>query len=122
MVDESRSNKGYNLGGIYRNLERYDEAIDAYLQALRINPEYADAWNNLGVAHAYDRLERNDEAIDAYRQVLSINPEYAAAWFNLGLNYSVRGNETAALEAVKELRRFDPERADELLDFISRGR
>ncbi len=40
----------YNLGNGYANLGRRDRAINAYRQALRINPRDANAWNNLGVA------------------------------------------------------------------------
>jgi tetratricopeptide (TPR) repeat protein len=40
----------YNLGNGYANLNRRDRAINAYRQALRLNPRNGLAWNNLGVA------------------------------------------------------------------------
>ena len=76
---------GTTSGSLTSNLKRYDDAIEAYRQALRINPENADAWNNLGIA--YNNLKRYDDAIEAYRQALRINPEYANAWYNLGIAY-----------------------------------
>jgi Flp pilus assembly protein TadD len=37
--------------GYYENaILEYDEAIDAFDKAIEINPEYAGAWNNKGVA------------------------------------------------------------------------
>jgi len=36
------------LGFAYNELKRYNDAIDALRQALRINPEFAYAWTNLG--------------------------------------------------------------------------
>jgi len=42
----------------------------------------------------------------------------AEAWFWLGHGYARSGNRTAALDAVKELRRLDPARADVLFNLI----
>ena len=41
-----------NLGLAYRNLNRHNDAIEAYRQALRIDPAYSSAWNNRGNAYA----------------------------------------------------------------------
>ena len=73
---------GTTSGITYDNLNRYNDAIEAYRQALRINPEYADAWDNLGFA--YRKLNRYNDAIEAYRQALRINPEDAWAWYASG--------------------------------------
>ena len=59
------------------------EAIEAYREALRLKPDFADAWNNLGVA--YGKLGRHQEAIEAYREALRLKPDDAAAWYNLGV-------------------------------------
>jgi tetratricopeptide (TPR) repeat protein len=41
-----------------------DEAIEEYKEAIRLNPDYAVAHNNLGLA--YDTLGRTDEAIEEF--------------------------------------------------------
>jgi len=105
-----------NLGSTYDDLNRYDEAIAAYSQALRLNPEYAGVWYNLG--NTYDDLNRYDDAIAAYSQALRINPEDVDAWNNLAIDYYLSGNTTAALQAVKTLRTFDPAMADKLFNLI----
>lgn len=65
-------NKGVSLA----NLGLHDEAIDAYRQALRINPEDANAYNNLGIALKDKGLL--DEAIDAFEAFIRYAlPEYA---------------------------------------------
>ena len=76
----------------------------------------AIAWWDLG--NSYEDLNRYDEAIDAYRQAIRIDAEYASAWNNLAVAYNRSGNKTAALDTIKELRRLDPTRADELLKLI----
>ena len=94
----------------YDELMRYNDAIEALRQAVRIDPEYVNAWNNLGAA--YVELKRYNDAIEASRQAVRIDPENANAWYNLGVAYAFSGNRTEALNVVQELRRLDPVMAD----------
>ena len=43
---------------------KYDEAIQAYDEAIRLDPKYADAWNNKGLV--LELLSRTAEANEAY--------------------------------------------------------
>jgi tetratricopeptide (TPR) repeat protein len=45
----------YNLGCDHYDFGRYDEAIEAYKQAIRINPDDAQVHNNLGLTYYSDR-------------------------------------------------------------------
>lgn len=58
------------------------EAVDAYVKALELNPNAAVAWVNIGTLH-YQRKELR-EAERCYRQALKVSPNYALAHFNLG--------------------------------------
>ena len=71
---------------------------------------------NLGIA--YGKLGRYREAIEAYREALHLKPDNADAWAKLAIIYARSGNRSAALEAVKELRRYDPKRAERVFDLI----
>jgi tetratricopeptide (TPR) repeat protein len=57
-------------------------------------------------------------AIGCYLNALRYKPDYAAAWWGLGSSYARSGNRSAALEAVKELRRYDPKEAEKLFNLI----
>lgn len=59
------------LADAYRDSGRNEEAITAYIDAIRVNPDSPVAYFELG--GRYDRLNRYDEARDAYRQALSLN-------------------------------------------------
>jgi len=63
-------------------------------------------------------MGRHQEAVEAYREPVRLEPDFALAWGNLALAYFLSGNRSAALEAVKELRRHDPQKADELFNLI----
>jgi len=60
---------------------RYQESIDAARQALKLRPEYAEAYNNLGAAYA--SMGKWDEAIQNAQQALRINPNFQLAKNNL---------------------------------------
>jgi len=63
-------------------------------------------------------LGRHQEAIGACREALRLKPDHANPWGILAIVYAKSGNRRAALEAVKELRRYDPQKAEELFNLI----
>ncbi len=107
-----------NLGFAYGVLKLYNDAVKACRRAVTLDSENADAWTCLGVA--YDGLGRYNEAIEAHGRAIRISPQDAEeAWYELGANYFLSGKQRAALRAVRELRRLDPARADELLNLMA---
>ena len=96
----------FGLGNANDGAGKFAKAIDAYQQALRINPEYASAWLNLGVA--YGKADHPAKAIEAYHQALRIDPQ-ADVWNNLGTAYVESGQTAKAIEAYHQALRIDPE-------------
>ena len=72
----------YNLGDAYRKLGRYEEAIEPYKQAIRIDPDYAKAHYNLGTA--YHNTGKYKDAIESYKQAIKINLGDAKAHYDHG--------------------------------------
>jgi superkiller protein 3 len=71
----------FNLGNVLYGLGRAGEAAASFREAVRIDREYAEAWNNLGNALA--ELGELDDATSALQQAVRIVPEYADVHFNL---------------------------------------
>ena len=59
-------------GIFFAKSENYNEAINCFDKALKINPSYARAWNNKGIVLA--KLGKYNEAITYYDRALDINP------------------------------------------------
>lgn len=105
------------LGAVYVRLNRYGEAVDACRQGLRIDPQRVGIWSLLG--NSYTRLKRYNDAVDAYRQALRLDAAFVNAWAGLAITYHESGNQKAALATVEEVRRLNPQWADELLSIIA---
>ena len=52
QAEPSTSVAWYKLDCAYRKLDRFPEAIEAYREALRLDPDYAPAWNDFGLEGA----------------------------------------------------------------------
>ena len=70
-----RGNAKYELG-------LYHEAISDYDTAIRLNPDYAFAYNNRG--NAKEKLKQYFAAIADFDTAIRLNPDYADAYHNRG--------------------------------------
>jgi len=49
-VDPENARVRFALGDVLSRQQKWDAAIDEYREAVKINPDFADAHNNLGIA------------------------------------------------------------------------
>lgn len=75
--------KGYtNLGTLYREQGRMDEAVEILRNAIFVMPEGADLWNALGAA--IGEMSDWSNATTFYREALRLDPSVGRYWHNLG--------------------------------------
>lgn len=90
----------FNLGNIYVAYEDYYSAADAYLQAIKYNPNYVLARMNYGIIEV-EKLGNFDEAIAQYNKIIGIRRKLVYIPFvfnnlksyktNIGLAYYNKG-------------------------------
>ncbi len=90
--------------------QRYDEAITAYREAVRRDPQNAVAQYGLGVAYSHKGAD--DQAIVAYREAIRLQPDNVDAYYGLGLVSERKGDNNEAIAAVREALRLNPRLAD----------
>lgn len=77
----------YNLGRVYQNLNRPEDAATQYQNAIALNK------NNIYAYNALAQLKREngafEEAETAYLQALAVWPDHAASHKNLGILYDL---------------------------------
>lgn len=113
-----------------------DRAIDALTQAVKLNPDLAEAWFKLGIAYALvekreetmemanvgqdepanksSRVKTNSEkafekAVAAYKKIIDANDEDDVAHFNLGRAYNKLNEDEDAAKALKQAVKLKPD-------------
>src|SRR3954468_415879 len=71
------------LGNLYFDAERYDEATSWYEQALQVDPKNVNASTDLGIAYYYSN--QPDRALTQFEQSLAIDPKHAKTLLNIGI-------------------------------------
>ena len=94
----------------FANEKQIREALDAYKQAIRIDPGDAGAYFGLGLA--YGDLGMHKEEIDAFKQVIRIDPDDELAHSNIGFAYRELGMNKEAIEPFKQVIRIDPDNVE----------
>lgn len=64
------------------NKRQYKDAEVAFIKAIELNPQYGEAYANLGALYA--KFKEFDKAIKLYQKCMKIKPKYAGAYTNLG--------------------------------------
>jgi len=87
-----------------------EQAIQAYLKVLDLNPGAAGALVNLGTI--YYRQRRFEQAELYYRRAIEADPQYPLAQFNLGNLYDEQGRLKEAHDHYKRALALNPHYAD----------
>ncbi len=71
------------LGNLYFDAERYDEATRWYEQALQVDPKNVNASTDLGIAYYYSN--QPDRALAQFDKSLAIDPKHSKTLLNIGI-------------------------------------
>jgi tetratricopeptide (TPR) repeat protein len=96
----------YIQGGDKYEKADYQGAIQAFNQAIQLNPNYSEAYNNRG--NARFQSGNNEDAIADYNQALRINPNYTDAYTNRGTIRSLLGDNQGAIADYNQALRINP--------------
>jgi tetratricopeptide (TPR) repeat protein len=131
----------YNLGLLYLEEERLNEARLQFEQVLQERPQDADTLYNLALLEyadgdmvavcdflsrieeldgdgcylkglAHEALEQEEEALLAYQQATVLNPENVNGWLLLGRLYDRRQQQESAVNSFQQVLDLDPNNLD----------
>lgn len=100
----------FNQGVVLQALDRLDAAIQSYQKALVLQPDYAEALNNLGAV--FQAQEKYKEAAASYRRAILIKPDYAEAYASQGNLLMLLGKLNAAVESCRHALSLNPRLAE----------
>lgn len=110
------------LGNAYAELKMYENAIETFKKAIKLDSNIVDAYDYYHLGVSYNGLSMYKEAIEAYRQAIRIKPDYADAYYRLGFSYLYSGQKSKALEEYNKLKNIDSKLAKKLLEQIHKNK
>ncbi|WP_461255163.1 tetratricopeptide repeat protein [Treponema sp. R80B11-R83G3] len=96
----------YDKGTEYYKKGSYTEAISEFDKAIRLSPNYADAYNDRGNAYHYKK--DYDRAIADYNEAIRLGPNDADAYYNRANVYYEKNDYDRAIADYNEAIRLDP--------------
>ncbi len=100
---------GNNARWVYLSNEQYQKAINAFKQAISLDPSNSHNFRALGMS--YYGLEQYDEAINATKRAIELNPQDAGAYDYLGMAYGNMKQYAEMSKAFKKSIELDPQNA-----------
>ena len=96
-----------NIGSVYFTVMKdYNKAIPYFLQSIKINPKYTEAYFNL--AYSTQMQGNITDAIWYYRKSIALKPDYSRALSNLAnLYYDSKGETDSAMAINKRIMKID---------------
>jgi len=102
----------FTLGLISKRQGRYSQAEEFYQRAVEKNPQFSEAFSNLG--NVYLATRQTDSAISSYQRAIDLDPNRGAFYYNLYRGYSqetfLSGKADKALQRAMQL---DPKLVEE---------
>ena len=94
--------------------KQHDTAIEHYTEALKLNPQLVEAYNNRGIN--YEDKGDFERAIADYTRAIELNPDYADAYNNRGNICNNKGDFERAIADYTRAIELDPDFADTCLN------
>jgi len=95
-----------NIGNIYFKTKDYDKALERYILAIKMDPEYPQAYFNLGLL--YKTIGDLEKSIYYYRKAIELAPNVAEYYNNLGIVYMLKDEYDKAIEMYTKALEIDP--------------
>ncbi|HEX7320412.1 MAG TPA: tetratricopeptide repeat protein [bacterium] len=106
-LEIERTAEYLNIKGlVLTELARQDEAKKAFWEALKMEPNMSEIYNNLGVL--YLKMKKLDDAVAAFEDAIKRNVNYALAYVHLGKAFVEMEKYDDAMKAFDRALQIDP--------------
>lgn len=87
-------------------VSRPKDAIEALNEAIKLNPQFAKAYYDRGLAYA--NLHNYQQEINDYNKAIELDPEYADPYGSRGMRYADLGNYQQAIKDYSKVIELNP--------------
>ena len=99
----------YNLGNIYMDQRKFDQARASYQTAIKLRPDFVPSYVN--IAFAYNEMGQKEKAEQSFQEALKREPDNVLVQTNLALLLGERGRTRDAEAAFRRVLILDPNSA-----------
>ena len=119
---QHRATACYNLGWMHSRQKDLPKALPRFKQAVELNPQFSEAYANLGAA--YNDLRIPDTALMYFQTAARLDSTNAGYVFNLGIARLHLSDTATALQELRRALRMDPnfKPAQQKLALLTRSR
>jgi tetratricopeptide (TPR) repeat protein len=110
ISNKAKAKAFYDEGDKYFVNEKYDLAMVEYNKAVKADPKFAFAWDNLGMC--YRKLSRYKEAIECYNKSIEVDPKGQMPLLNKAMAYALMEDYKNAATSYEKLISVYPEDAE----------
>lgn len=96
--DPKNAGAAVQLGNVYFDAERYQDAIKWYEEGVKLDPGNPDASTDLGISYYY--TGQTDRALQQFQQSLTIDPKHTKTMLNQGIVLAFGKQDLAGAEAA----------------------
>jgi Flp pilus assembly protein TadD len=94
---------------VFAQTDDTEHAFEYLQRALKQNPAYPEALNNLGIL--YLKTRRRDQAVAAFEECIRVAPQFDQSYLNLARVYSIEGEPDKARSVLGDLIKQHPDHA-----------
>jgi len=94
-----------NLANVLRDKGDYPAALEHYHESIRLQPDFAPAYNNLGLT--LFRMHRYREAAVEVKKAINLRTGYSEAYYNLGLIYKATNSIPQAIASFQDSLKYE---------------
>jgi tetratricopeptide (TPR) repeat protein len=114
--------KVYNQGVDLMHAKKFAAAQIKFEQAIRDNPNFAEAHNNLGFTLRQQGPQNYSIALEHYSKAIQLKPSMAETYEYRGVLFAKMGRKADAEKDLATLKKLNPKLADELEEFLKTGK
>lgn len=111
-TDSADANNLFLAGRDFLSLHKDREAVKAFKESIKLNPNVAESHYGLGFANF--RMGRFRDAVDAFKKATQLEPQMAKAHYGLSLAYQELGMDKQLLDEYRILQTLDKTLAKKL--------
>ena len=102
--------------------KRFPEAQAKFEQAVKENPRFAEAHNNLGYTLRKQGTANYQKSLEHYNTAIELKPKLAEAYMYRGVLYTEMGRKIDAQADLAALQKLNPQLAKDLAEVIKTGK